>query len=516
MTVIEIQVLRCEIDDGFTKRPIFIGALPVQTLNNLADVPSFTSATAQYEIADHILHPPIKNWQRPLDEKKTKAIAERFDQNGEFMPNPVLLAVHRSELVQVETEVKTGVYTGVYTLKVTMPVDGDRPLWVLDGQHRLRGLADSSQYLNPIPFVLLHSENVDVYSPEIFAKIFAEVSTEATQLSELHREWLQYAFNLGIYDVKSPGKSGQNAQLERLSMEAVAILCKTQNFDENLVNPYFNKIQFNPAQTPAAVYGEGFAFDAPTLKDLILDEYFRQPSADSRKLRPGELAREIAGATVALTRSVTTPTDKSSFSGMGNKHQLYIERGFVCAVVSRLLKNPKTNWARLLEDLKFPTTDWDLTWVKTTGGAAGTISKRIARNVFVEAFGLSAIPHGSDNLVTYLRGDKTSATFVASEIGPRGRPANKDKKMETFEIAGVSVFDTGGRQHVKLQKGDAYSTNIGKLQIYDPKQPFAKDYTFSVLKRGVTLPERVELMLRAETYGGLAKEMTLDINPKSK
>ena len=128
MASISIQALRFKINDGVTDRPIFMGSLPVSTLNDLAEVPAFSSDTSQYEIADHVLSPPISRWQRPLIQTKVDAIAARFNQNGEFMPNPVLLAVHRSDLVEVSPEIRHGVATGVYSVTVEIPDSGDKPL----------------------------------------------------------------------------------------------------------------------------------------------------------------------------------------------------------------------------------------------------------------------------------------------------------------------------------------------------------------------------------------------------
>ena len=337
MASISIQALRFKINDGVTDRPIFMGSLPVSTLNDLAEVPAFSSDTSQYEIADHVLSPPISRWQRPLIQTKVDAIAARFNQNGEFMPNPVLLAVHRSDLVEVSPEIRHGVATGVYSVTLEIPDSGDKPLWVLDGQHRLRGLSQSVRAGNPIPFVLLHSEAEGVYTPEIFAKIFAEVSTEASPLKDLHREWLQYAFRLGIYDPQASGNIGQDSSIHRKAMEATAILCKAQTFDDGaLVNPFFNKIQFNPERPASPAYGAGFAFTAPQLKEMIFKEYFKQPAGDAAILSPVVLAREIAAALKALIESVGTAPEKSAFSGNGAKHHQYMEEGFICGVLSRL------------------------------------------------------------------------------------------------------------------------------------------------------------------------------------
>ncbi len=508
---VKVDALKFELDDGVAKRPIFIGALAVGQLSRLADVPSFDKDTSQSTIAGNVLRPPIKDWQRPLSERKVAAIKSRFERPHEFMPNPVLLAVSRPDLVSVTPKNVNGQATGIFTIEVHDDSGDERPLWVLDGQHRLRGLAESGRDENPIPFVLLHSESPGVYRPEDFAKIFAEVSTEATPLTDLHREWLQYAFRLGPYNPDAPGSEGAKAPSHQKSMEVVAILCDSQEFEAGtLVNPYFNKIQFNPKREPQPVHGSGFLFSAPALKDWVHKEYYSQPRPTDGFLEPGAVAKQLAKATLELTSSISTPVEDSAFFGAGSHRHQYLEQGFLCGVLSRLLMDPETDWSDLFGKLNFGTADWDLSWVKTTGGQAGNTSRKIARAVFCEAFTAGSLPYGTSDLVTYLRGDKAEVRLVASHYS-EGRAQRGDKKPEGFRIEGVSAFDTGGREHVKLKPGSAHTANVGKLDVFDPEQPRGSDFTTPALRKGVVVSGRQELKIHGHTYGGRERELELTI-----
>ena len=246
---------------------------------------------------------------------------------------------------------------------------------------------------------------------------------------------------------------------------------------------------------------------------MIFKGYYKQPTGNTERLNPATLAKEIASALTALVSSVGTPPERSAFSGDGPKHHQYMEEGFIWGVLARLLKYPTTNWKHLLDDLKFPVTDWELNWVKTTSGAAGNVSKKIARAVFVEAFELGVIPHGSDDLVTYLRGDKARVNFVASFLTPGNLAAQPNKKLDSIDIGGVGVLDTGGRPHVKMQSPQPFTCNVGKLKIQDPAIPFGNDITFASLKRGIRLTQDQEMTLLAETYGGRTKEFDITIKP---
>lgn len=509
--VVEIEALRIVLHDGVKERPLFIGAVSSEILDRIAEVPSFTSLTSQATIAGNVLRPPIKDWQRPLNEDKRDAITRRYDAAGEFMPNPVLLSVGAPHLISVDLKLINGnQQTGVQILKID-DSNGAKPLWVLDGQHRIKGLAQGTKKANPVPFVLLFSEVPGAYRPEDSAKVFAEVSTEATPLSELHRDWLQFAFRLGDYNSAQPAPAGPKAQFHQNAMEVVALLCDTQVFTGGIHNPYFNCIQFNPALLASPVHGQGFLFSASSLKEWIFDEYYNQVPDAGSHLNPAIVASQIAQATLALISGISTITSKSAFFGSPNKRQQYIERAFICGVLCRLLVDPTPNWPQLLNALKFGSADWDFSWVKTTGGAAGNTSKGIARAVFCEAFRSGALPSGTPDLVSFLKGDQAAIYLEASHLTPTGQAKKADKKFGTVPIKLIEVFDTDSRPHVKLRRSNHATSNVGKLHIYDPDAPRGTAFNTAALKRGVRIPASQILKVHADTYGGRELEMELTI-----
>jgi hypothetical protein len=82
------------------------------------------------------------------------------------MPNPVLLA-ENPDLQGVVTRVPQADRVRV-EIELTTCAVRDGALWILDGQHRINALADSSQRGSPVPFVLLVDEDGN-YSRSEFA-----------------------------------------------------------------------------------------------------------------------------------------------------------------------------------------------------------------------------------------------------------------------------------------------------------------------------------------------------------
>ena len=91
-----------------------------------------------------------------------------------------------------------------------------------------------------IPVVFVIEKN---YTPQFLAKIFTEVTTEAEKMSNIHEDWMQYAFRMKPYDNSTTADA----------MGVVIELCNTQIVDHE-ANPFYSSIQFNPIRKE---YGVG-------------------------------------------------------------------------------------------------------------------------------------------------------------------------------------------------------------------------------------------------------------------
>jgi hypothetical protein len=234
------------IVSGSNPYPIYIGYLSAEEILEIAEVPSYDENTQNFEIATHAVTPPVKEWQRPLDRDRVGDIAARFDNTGEFMPNPVLLCenvtINPSPIQYIPHTLYGNTPTGFIEVHVPAVADGQpKPLWILDGQHRINGLGRSAQNHDKIPVVMLLDRASGFYTGSVLAKIFAQVTTSAKKLDVLHNEWLTFAFNLDTYDPTRP-----NFSAHKDSMTSVAELCKTPTVGSGgyIPNPFHNRVQF--------------------------------------------------------------------------------------------------------------------------------------------------------------------------------------------------------------------------------------------------------------------------------
>lgn len=505
---VTIKALRTMLDDGVKQYPIFLGYLTAQELATVSEVPSFGQSSSNADIARNVLNPPIRDWQRPLIPEKWASIRDKFSSVGELMPNPVLLAVANPSKVTVQQQSLHGQTTEVYEIEVDDSVGGTgAALWILDGQHRVKGMSESTQRGNPIPLVLLYGEAANAYSPQQFARVFAEVTTYATPLGPLHEDWLRYAFKLGEYEAGSAGSMSAPWN----AMTTVAKLCDLQNVGPNSdANPFHDRIQFNPERLPAAAVGGGFSYTSLALKDLIHTWYYDKANST---LGPQALAEQLALAVLSLTRTDPTPTADSAYFGDAAHRQKYLQDAFLVGACNYLRANgTPASWDAVLQALTFNATSWDVTpWVETTGGNAGNVSKAVANNIFAHVFGEGALPQGVGSLPTFLQGDTAEIALRASALAATGRARRVGGDEVRFPLNGNKAFNVGAKRHLRLFES---SLNIGKLDVIDVSHPLDRIFTHSSLKRGVVLPAgggTVRLLIRAEYYGGTRSELRLSV-----
>ena len=163
-----INCLRKEVVSGTKTYPLFVGFAPASVILDLASAPSFSTTTAHSEICTNILTPPVRDWQRPLSNERVSDIANVYNNTGELMPNPVLLCenvLQNGTAINIRQQAATGgAPTNVWEIDIAMPASGaPKPLWILDGQHRINGLAASAQSSNEIPIVLLLNQTQPIY-----------------------------------------------------------------------------------------------------------------------------------------------------------------------------------------------------------------------------------------------------------------------------------------------------------------------------------------------------------------
>lgn len=515
-SVLKLVCQKHVIRTGGVDYPFFLGAVDSKHLTNVAVAPSFKPNTENYEIAREVLDPPTKHWQRPLNDENVLAIRDRFDTDGEIMPNPILLAVNpemESHIRILEQKLGSGVSTGLWEISIDSEVvEENKPLWIIDGQHRVKGLSQTTRNNPPLPFVLLYSSE-QVYLPSTLARIFAQVTTMAKPLHAIHHAWMQYVFNLGKYSTNS---------VDWKSMTTVALLCSTQTYS-NKPNLFYNKVQFNPEVEVTTIAPGGFDFDAKYLQELLRDKYFKNPG-HANILTEKQLAEQVSLSIDALKNTVRGDIRNTAFFGLANFQQKYFRDGFISGVCSYLLTNgiPR-NWIEILQDLEFHNTDWDVsTWVNSTGGRAGSISKKLAFDCFETIFSDGVLPEDVSSICEYLKGKGSFLQIDYKIIDSDGelvtrRNSNQSKKFLLAE--GVEKSTLSLPKNTRWIRIASPCTNVGPLEMSRLGHKFVEDYQFASFKRGKTfldeelrsLRNSITLEIKAELYGDNSSRKQLTI-----
>lgn len=521
-----LECLRTVIQSGDASYPIFIAFSTAHEIARIAEAPAFSETTSNATIANNVLTPPVDSWQRPLIETSISAITTTFDNSGRLMPNSVLLARNPKSAHQLSPTQQTvggTTPTGIWEVEVPSPAPSEpKPLWILDGQHRIHGLDNSLQRDNPIPLVLLLNDETNSYSDSRLAEIFAQVTTTAASLDPLHHEWMSFAFKLEKY---SP--AGRDPGAQRSAMETTALMCNMPQLNsDGIANPFRDRIKFNPNKSPEG-FSAGFAFDCVDMQKLLYRAYFSAtPEQGVVRLDEETVARQIGLAYIALQQKVKAPQNMTVFFGERKEvAQRIMQEAFIVGVCTRLLqKTLPIDWSSLLTKLKFNTANWNFKpWVVSVSGAEQRISKAIAETVFRNAFTEGELT-GQADLVDILRGDDANFKVMIEAAKPNGRvdPEGTDQRTLVQGSKLNVACLIGARRRLKIVE---ISANIGRIDAIDSGASTAarRVKLDQIKRRGIILdpavtppvfknPLSVKFVLHF--YGGVTAEADLDVDWK--
>ena len=491
----QIDCMRAEIETGGYKYPIYIGFVSAEKIAKVSVAPAFNQHTPHQQIAENISTQPVRDWQRPLDQERVERIADAFNDTGKLMPNPVLLAKNAFvNKVHVTQKHLHGHFTGQHVVNIEEDEaePDQRALWILDGQHRITGLSRSTQSSNPVPVVFLLDDLAGSYASPLLASIFAQVTTAAAKLDELHNEWLTYAFDLGRYSNSAHAKSAFACAVE---------LCRTPSWG-SLNNPFFNKVQFNDKIAPSTPVHGGFPFSCKEFSDLFERHYYGCPSQIVH-LQPSMLAHEISRAYISLFQSVQNQDASVFFHSDRKKQQRIIQEAFIVGVLKRTLTVGSTSdYNHILQGLAFPITSWDLTWVRGLSGRANAVSKKIAIQVFSDAIVGGALPTGSSNLADYLRGNGASVTLTCRSVNEAGRPIQSGKTTYVALRGATGSHPVATTRHIKVTD---WTSNVGEYEIIDATSRGRPLFYREMERRGLLLKEGLakplEIVVSMQHYG---------------
>jgi DGQHR domain-containing protein len=513
---VEIRCLKAVVKSGNRRYPLFVGFLPAEDIAEVAEAPSFRASQPHEELASNVLRPPVKDWQRPLDMDRVATIRTAFNDQGALMPNPVLLSANGDpdDRPQIRQDTLNGeTPTGAWIVTVEEGrAEGSKPLWILDGQHRINGLAASAQRADEIPVVLLLNDDAgESYRGSDFASLFAQVTTTAKKLDELHNAWLTFAYRLDEYADDLPA----NAE-HRAAMATVCEMCERAKLWNDEPNPFHNAIRFNP-ERPASQ--ATFAYGCRDLKELVRKHYFADTEGP---LEPEDLADCLGSAVRALRTVVQAPQERSVFFGRPEYAQVAMQDAFLIGVLAFVKESGvPADWEAVLKGLQFHTTDWKFhAWVSTLGGKAGTDSRIVAQRVLVTAFKENRLPttEGDDqNLADYLRGNRAQVRLHMSRTNAEGRPLPAGRQSITLLRGEDASREVGEHLHVRIDPSWR-RTNIARLDVIDATSNVANPTKITELASasGLRLDPKAEdrelqVAVNMIFYGGRSSDAKLTI-----
>ena len=510
--VIRIPALKETIESGELSYPIYLALMEAEVISEIADVPSYLDSTTNADIARNVSTIPVKEWQRPRIPAKVSAIRQLFSNSGEFMPNPILIGEnpHASVKPMFEPVLVGGSSTSVWELQIAQGTSGsEKPLWILDGQHRIAGLSESAQSSNPVPVVFLLNEGSNYYSADTLAKIFAQVTTSATPLDALHREWLSYAFKLNHY---SPQELHSTEQ--KKSMKAVIFLCMTPSVDGQ-PNPFYDRIQYNDRLPPSRIQPGGHLYSCIELKDIVYYFYYSAQKSQS-ELDPYDLAKEMCLARIALASVIRTPVDRSVFFGNESHHQKIMEDAFWSGVLRYLaVRGAPRSWKDILRTLRFDSTNWDFSWKVSLHGRHQSTSKKLAIKVMEDIFHKRKLPSGSNSIADLLRGNGAQFQLEAYRLTPAGYRSTRQTKVLKVRRGDTTSFPIEPCVGIRLLNR---SLNIQDVVVTDKKAPPGTLVEYKqVLRGGMKLNESshkkpLELLFTLKHYGGVRSTADVQID----
>jgi len=460
-----LHVLRSMMNRGGAPvAPIFSGVASASDLATLCQVPSFSSTTTHAELAENIvnnLHPlagaggyppagvppgsllpsPTRMWQRPQNPNKITSLGAYYTSHtDDLMPNPIIIGVSDNYAPTTLTFNAATANLPYGELEISIPQgapdNAQTPFLVIDGQHRLNGLASNPLLRDmSVPFVLLWDDTGGgYYSMDRIAGIFATVTTQATDLQEPHRNWMSFSFGLNP-SLSPPNPFSTSSTMTRQAYEVALILAARNRIifsngaaTGTSINTIFNNyVQLNPEITSYGYLnggsnGYGMRFTIESLTELVR-KVAATTSYDTMKL-----AYTISAAMQALHAVDTNAASTSRiFPDAANNGWKVIREGvtehilkltiqtFFAGAAPRTLLLRPTDWQRWLTNYSF-NADWSLSWTSGTnvGGKNynmpwSTRSRNVLQRVLdvrTQSPAVPPIPGNITNIVDSLQGSQ--------------------------------------------------------------------------------------------------------------
>ena len=204
------DMFRVQLDNNPS---IYFGSIPAWQLDLCGTVPALEKKLTHREVAKRVKDPKRRknNWQRQLNQSNKNSISAFFDNEATFFANPVILHLPDSKFVNIDTEESSSEAKVSIDLEFANnnlagkrysfngAFEDQRPFTIIDGQHRIRGAANSRDSYNQRILVVLLPPSM---SEDVSGRLFAEINTLSRPLNDKHRMFLAHRFKVSSPDPK--------------------------------------------------------------------------------------------------------------------------------------------------------------------------------------------------------------------------------------------------------------------------------------------------------------------------
>ena len=200
---LSVPLTRLSVDPGAM---VYAGNATASSLHLACDVPSIPDDLSASDTVSRILDPNLERnqWQRSLIINRVKHIQSFLRTGNSYFVNPVI--IHLDETVDTNKARVVLDDNNQSILQVNFQnfcddegylFGEDRPLKIIDGQHRVRGASRSNMGNTlQIPFILIPP----TYGPDNAARLFTEINTTSKELDKDHQLFLAYRFKISHHD----------------------------------------------------------------------------------------------------------------------------------------------------------------------------------------------------------------------------------------------------------------------------------------------------------------------------
>ena len=251
----------------------YIGSAPVNEIAQSSYVPSLPPKMEIKETASRIISSNKKpnEWQREVDTNRVRKIQQFIEESDNIIANTPMIFVNDPSAIEIVgkefridyskflKKQTDGEFKGKFIDRKkrinkdhagNVIFDDYRPLWLIDGQHRIKGIHRSEEQQNiSVPIIIFPND----FGSKATAKVFAEINTLQKKLNPLHELFMQHRFSIDHINPKRKfrdyinnsyikatnsgwSRDWEHSRANHLSYEIAALLAETGVLK--------NKIQF--------------------------------------------------------------------------------------------------------------------------------------------------------------------------------------------------------------------------------------------------------------------------------